>query len=279
MALNRIPIKKGRPRLLLLLLAGVVIAMAGLSRCSYRNVDKNSFLHRLQKSGGDTIDVAIEISPLSYRMSGDTVTGLDYELLNAISAIGNRPLKFHVFARLDHAVAGMDSGYYDLIVSALPSTESLKAAFRLTDPVYLDREVLVQLHGSPDPVTVPEELGGDTVWIADGSPFRQRIENLSSEIGDTIVILSKPGYTAEHLIMLTAESQLPRAVVNEALAKKMQAELYPDLDISVPVSFTQFQCWIVNRNDDALADSLNVWIDHLKHTRQYKEILSRYGLN
>lgn len=278
MSLQRLPIKKGRPYILLLLLFGVILAMILLAKCSHR-VEKAAGMQRERvKSGGDTLDVAIEISPLSYRFSGDSVVGLDYEIMKEIGRMSHRPVKFHAFAPLKYAEEGLDSGLYDIVISSLPSTEMLKQRFVLTEPVYLDREVLVQRKDAEKFIKAPEELGNDTVWIAAGSPFVQRIENLSSEIGEPIHVVMAEGKTAEHLIMLTARGEIDRAVVNEGLARRMTEEYYPELDMKTPVSFTQFQCWIVSDRDKSFPDSLNAWIGRFRETGRYGEILKKYGL-
>lgn len=268
------PVKKSRMTLLVALLAVAVLAMVMSPKCSHHQPTKPSIHPGETKSGGDTIDVAIEISPLSYRLEGDTVTGLDYALLREVMRIGNRPVKFHPFAPLDYAIRGLESGIFDIVVSSLPSTSELKSKYLLTDPVYLDREVLVQNRASQPLITAPEDLGGDTVWIAAGSPFAARIRNLSAEIGDTIHIVEAQGRTAEHLVMLVARGEIPRAVVNEGLARRMKSSAYPDIDIETHISFTQFQTWMLAHNNIALRDSINTWLDSLRRTPTYDGIVN-----
>lgn len=77
--------------------------------------------------------------------------------------------------------------------------------------------------------------------------------------------------------MLTAMGKIPFAVVNEAKAVHL-AKDYPDVDISTPVSFTQFQSWVVNKDNPALADTLDAQITRFKSTPQYAELLKRYML-
>lgn len=275
--MERLPLKKSRPYLLVALLFGVVGCMFFLSKCSYTTTVDSAKHPKLKKSGGDTLDVAIEISPLSYFVSEDTVRGLDYEMLNELAAMGNRAVKYHVFASLDQAVEGMlADSVYDIIISSLPATEQLKEDFTLTIPVYLDRQVLVQKKGTSRYIETPEQLANDSVWIADGSPFQGRIRNLSDEIGAPISIIVEKGHSAEHLIMLVATGRLPRAVVSESLARRMKEKLYPDLDISTPVSFTQFQSWIVNPSDKKLVDSLNARIDRFIETDAYQKLIDSY---
>ena len=277
MTLRRIPEKKNRVSFLLLLLLAVILLMFGIKKCSRQHSFGTSLKAESFKSGGDTLDVAIELSPLSYSMSGDTISGLDYELLTALSSIHNRPIKFHPFVPLKHATHGLREGRYDIVVSALPTTDSLKMEFLLTDKVFLDREVLLQIHNSPNFIPRPEDLVGDTVWIAAGSPFKQRIRNLAAESGDTIVVMEADGRSAEQLVIMVARGRIPRAVVNERVAAKMKDMKYKELDYTVPVSFTQFQTWALSKNNQALRDTLNAWLADFRNTPAYDAILTRYG--
>lgn len=276
--MNRLHINHKKPRLwsLITALAVVVLAMILLSKCSHKT--QQVFDRGLpQKSGGDTLDVAIEISPLSYSLANDTVCGLDYDILNQMAAQHGRAVKFHPFAPLDYAMTGLEQGTFDVVVSSLPSTSALKRRGLLTNRVYLDYEVLVQRNDAPKFIKEAHGLANDSVWVSAGSPFISRIRNLSSEIGDTIIIVTNHPYTAEHLTLMVANGELPRAVVNHGLAKRL-AKDYPMLNINTAVSFTQFQTWAVNPNNQALCDTLNEWLYAFQRTQQYTDLLIRYNV-
>jgi len=254
-----------RMPLLLAVLAATVAAMVFLGKCSHerRPLFSNDFI----PSGGDTLDVAIEFNQSCYGVRGDSVFGRDYKIMQDISRRHGVPVKYHPFVPLRHATDGLLAGDYDIVIASMPLTVELKDRFLMTDPVYLDREVLVQLTdtaGEP-PVRTPLDLAGDTVWITEDSPFRSRLENLSREIGDTIYIRTQPDATAEHLVILTALGRIPRAVVPETVADKLMRR-YPRLDKSVAVSFTQFQSWALHPSATALRDSLNRWLSEPKTT-------------
>lgn len=257
--MKRLQPYKSRPWALLMLLALAVLAMIFLSKSSHKQ--NATFSYAMVKSGGDTLDVAIELNPGVYRVAGDTVTGRDYEVLQRISREFGVPIKYHPFVPLRHAMEGLNRGDYDVVVASMPSTSSLKDYFLMTSPVYLDREVLVQkLDSAQQPkITSQIQLGGDTVWISNDSPIAARIQNLSKEIGDTIYIMQEPHYTAEHLVVLVNAGVIRLAVINESVAKAMR-EQFPQIDISTPISFTQFQCWAVSKDNPALCDSLNHWL-------------------
>lgn len=233
--------------------------------------------YEYQRPGGDTLAVAIEMSPLTYTLRNDTVEGFDYQILRDIAAAHGLEIKFHPVAQLDRAFRELYHHEYDLLVASMPSTNALKEYFPLTDAVYLDKQVLVQRRDSTGrgPVASQEQLLGDTVWVAEGSPGMTRLRNMSRELGDTIFIMSEPRYSAEHLAILTALGQVRQSVVNEGIARHIAVD-YPDLDIDTPISFNQFQVWAVAPGDSVLLDSLNTWLAQFKLTPQYQALSRRY---
>ena len=277
MLIQRFPFQKGQSIILIFLLIIVFGLLIVIGQCRRSNVAGPDATVSGVGPVGDTIDVAVEFSPLSYYVSGDSILGLDYELIKSIAEMSGRYLRFHVIPSLDSASEGIADGMYDLVISSLPSTQSLKETWRLSEPVYLDREVLVQLKDSLHFISDAGQLANDTVWIVAGSPFIQRIQNLSSEIGEPIAVESPQGFSAEQLVAKVARGEIPRVVVNEGIARQLQASRYPDIDFSTPVSFNQFQCWIVSDVNPAFADSLNIWLTRFKETEDYQLILSKYG--
>ena len=107
------------------------------------------------------------------------------------------------------------------------------------------------------------------------SPAAERLSNLAREIGDTIIVRHDSIRSAEQLFMLTAVGKVPRAVINAAKAAAL-AKDNPEFDISTPVSFTQFQSWVVNKDNPVLADTLDAQIRRFKTTPQYARLLTRY---
>ena len=272
--------KQKIPKMLTLvaLLLLTAIAMLAIKKCSHPSDRKALFAEAgalPPKSGDDTLDIAIEISPLSYSLSGDSAHGLDYDILTSMAAKNGLALKFHAFAPLDWAISGLEKGNFDILVSSLQSTSSLKERLPVTTSVYIDRQVLVQRKDTPHFISSPEQLGGDTVWIAKGSPAAQRIRNLSGEIGDSIFISDDEALTSEHLVMLTASGTIPRCVVSQGIAESM-AEKDNNLDFSTPVSFNQFQVWAVSPANDRLRQRLDSMIEDFKLTETYKSLLDKY---
>lgn len=268
-----------RPVWMLIIMLLVLVLMSILAKCSR---EARTPLFGSDKypahSGGDTLDIAIEITPLGYNISGDTISGIDYDIIRDLSRIHHRPVKLHPFAPLDYALGGLDAGVFDIVVSSLQSTTQLKGLVDVTEAVYIDRYVMVSATAE-DTTATAATLGGDTVRIPRGSPVRASLVNLGRELGDTIYIDDSQALTTEHLLMLTAAGRIRRAVVAQGEAR-IAAAADLRLHICAPVTFNQFQVWAVAKNrNDRLLGTLNQWLKAYKASPRYAELLQRYRLS
>ncbi len=221
---------------------------------------------------GDTINVAIDYSPMSLYRYGDTLGGFNYSLMKEIAAMYGDKVKFHPVSSINNALADLEKGIYDVVISDLPVTESQKEKYRFTEPVYIDRQVLISKDTT---LRTALDLAGKQVWVIAGSPAEERMANLAREIGDTIHVQRDATHNAEQLFMLVAAGDIPQAVVNSAMAEKMMRE-NPEIELAKPVSFNQFESWVVNKNKKTLADTLDARIKRFKSTRQYEALVRRY---
>lgn len=266
--------KKGQVVLYVALLALVCASMLALRHCQGTAAVPAAATGKA--SGGDTIDVAIEYSPTTCYTYADTLGGFDYDLMRLIASSARRPVKFHTIVTLEVALRGLDAGQYDVVVAQFPLTRSRKGKYLFTDAVYVDNQVLVQRR-QPGGLAVKSQLdlAGDTVMIVAGSPMAERIASLSREIGDTIHTVAEREYGPEQLVMMVASGEARYAVVNRAIAVAMAARL-KGIDVSVPISMTQFQSWILRKDEGALRDSLNTWLRAAKSSGAYDALHKRY---
>lgn len=255
--MHKLPLKKKEAWALLAVLIIIAMAMGALRKCSHTR--PAPFATHFSPAGGDTLDVAIALVPSIFEVHGDSLGGEHYERLQAMAARHGIEVKYHPFVDLDAALNSLEAGEYDLVVAALPSTTEYQQRFLMTDPIYLDKAVLVQRKDTATLVTSQLQLAGDTVWVPVGSNYSLSIRNLSHEIGDTIYVLSDNKYSAEHLVVLVAQGKVKQAVVNGKVAEQMAPD-YPDIDISTPISFNLFHSWALNRADSTLRDSINAWL-------------------
>ncbi len=273
--MKRLEYRHGTTAIYLLLLAAVIGAMFLVRNCTSPtwHVSDN-------RAGGDTLNVAIEISPIGLSTSGDTLSGYYYDMVRMLASAHGRPLKVDGFTHLESVLENLENGRYDVVIGDIAANSSLRKRFRATRPVLIDRQVLVQCRDSAGCLRYPDQLSltGDTIHVPLNSPFRTRLEHLTRELGDTIYIVEDPELGSEQLIIMVARFQLPNAVVNRHLAEIMKSD-YPWLDSSVEISFNQFQSWLVNKRDSVLCDTLDAWISDFRATAADLELRRRYHLD
>ena len=183
-------------------------------------------------------------------------------------------MKFHPIVTLSRGLEGLNDSTYDVLVAQFPTTVDGRERYLFTNPIYIDKQVLVQR--AQNGIKRHFQLAGDTVWVVKGSPMKERIEGLSREIGDTIHVMTDPTYGAEQLLLRVAAGEIKYAVVNQSIARIM-AEKVPGLDISIDISLSQFQAWVLRKNNQALCDSLNRWIDAAKANHDlFEQLNTRY---
>lgn len=229
-------------------------------------------------TGGDTLDVALLYGPMSYYIYGDTLGGYNYDLLRLVSRRQGVPMKFWPVNSLDDALGLLASGRYDMLAS-LPEDAAFKGRLLFSEPLFLDRQVLVQRKGADGSLAVTSalDLARDTVHIEKGSPIAGRIANLCREIGDTIYVAEHSDLSSELLTLKVQSGQMRYAVVNERIAKPL-TDKFANLDISSPISFTQFQSVVTAPGDSALLRRLDTWLRQAAATPEARTLRNRYSL-
>ena len=78
-------------------------------------------------AGGDTLNVAIEISPTGMSLAGDTLSGEYYDLIRKLCREHGVPVKFHPFTRPEDAVEWLhEQGYRVLAVEQCEGSTMLQ---------------------------------------------------------------------------------------------------------------------------------------------------------
>lgn len=273
--MERLKLKKGHVVIYIALLAAVFVIMIFTRNIAGKGIS-DSTANNL--SARDSINVAIQISPIGVSTNGDTLGGFYYDMIRQMAEKEHLALKIEAFTQVTSALSDLEDGKYDIVISDIPITSELREKYLFTNPIYADRQTLVQLADSVTglpPIRTVSDLRGDTVYIAAQSPFMSRLRNLSRELGDTIYVFQDKHYGPEQMMLLTAVGQLKNVVVNEQTARSIAAD-YPQLDLSVTLSFNQFQSWAVADRKPKLLDSLNVWIDRFKSTPQFEHLVDKY---
>lgn len=220
-----------------------------------------------------------DYTPLSYYLTDDTIIGFEYDMAQLLSRVSGLEVQLFPEVNLEKSLEGLQQNQYDVVGRLIPVTSANLQLYSFTQPLLLNKQVLVQRkedNGKPVKVLRNQlELAEETIHIINDIPTKLRISNLSHEIGDTIYTQIEKQYGYEQLIMMVARGEIDYAVCDESIARKMQ-ERYPNLDINTDISFTQFQSWAVRQESPALLDSLNAWIDRIKTSKEFEQILKRH---
>ena len=223
--------------------------------------------------------VATEYNSISFYVDGDTVTGFNYELIQAFGRDKGLRVDISPYMSFEDRLRGLSEDRYDVIAYGILATSKLKDSLLLTSPIVLNKQVLVQRKatGENDSLYIRSQLdlAQRTLHVIKGSPSILRIQNLGNEIGDTIYIKEIEKYGPEQLISLVAHGDIDYAVCDESIAQAT-ADSLPQIDINTAISFTQFYSWAVSKQSPVLLDSLNAWLDRFQKEEEYQKIYKKY---
>ena len=118
-------------------------------------------------------------------------------------------------------------------------------------------------------------LTEDSICIPVRSTFRQRLENLSNEIADSIKIVEIPDKSTEDLVQMVSAGKIKYTICDELQAKRLK-RIFTNIDISMPFGFTQQFSWGVNPSAGQLRDSLNIFLNDFLMSNDYWKIYRKY---
>lgn len=221
-----------------------------------------------------------EYNAVSYHVTDDSLGGIDYELLQAFAT--HQGLKLDVTPEMsfEKRTEGIFSGEYDLLATGTVINSRLKDTLLFTHPLLRSKQVLIQRKKATDADSIhfignQLQLANKKIHLVKGSPALLRIHHLIAEIADTIYTEEIEEYGPEQLLAMVSGGDIDYAVCDEAIAKE-SLHLFPNLDISTDIGFTQLYAWAVNKRSTALLDTLNQWIDRYTTSKDYKTLYNKY---
>ena len=226
----------------------------------------------------DTLRVATLYSPTTYFIYRDEPMGYDYSLARDFAEAKGMVLDLRVARSMAEAVAMLDSGTVDLLACDVPVTSQYKDRVISCGPEMLTTQVLVQpkVKGQPEITDVTQLVGRD-VYVERDSKYEQRMQHLNEELGGGINIhpVEADSLIGEDLIQMVSDGKVPLTIVNRDIAR-LNATYYPDLDVSLEVSFPQRAAWAVAPDRAWLADSVDTWMATADARRDNADLLKRY---
>lgn len=220
-----------------------------------------------------------EYNQSGYYVVGDTIEGFQYELSQAISKLSGLEVQTHLVMSLAESFKELSDNECDVIARNIPITSEIKEEYLFTEPIVLNKQVLIQrtekANNGVKPLRNQLDLAGKTLYIPKDSPALLRLQNLEHEIGDTIYVIEDELYSGEQLAIMVAKGDIDYAVCDLQTARQSKEQL-SEIDINTDISFTQLQSWAVRKNSPILLDSLNSWFNQIRENGIYEQIYKKY---
>ncbi len=234
-------------------------------------------LKRIKKSG--ELKVVVDYNSTNYFVYRGKPMGFKYELLKELAKELDVELQISVSNNLQETFDGLKNGSYDLIAKNLTITKERSQEIDFTVPILQTKQVLVQRNraGSTDSSYIKStlELAGKKIHVQKNTSYYNRLQNLSEEIGSHIEIVEDTIFGVEQLITQVAKGEFDYTVCDENIAK-LNKTYYPNLDVSLKVSFNQNIAWAVRKGSVEWKNYLDKWITKMKHTNKYKYLYHKY---
>ena len=224
----------------------------------------------------DSLRVATLYSPTSYFIYREEQMGYDYTLLRQLADSLSMEVDLTVAPSLEAAMEMLDSGLVDLLAYEVPVTKYYKDIVAHCGPVTVTNQVLVQPR-SDSVITDVTGLVGRDVYVENNSKYLRRLSNLNDELGGGIRIhtVDRDTLITEDLLQMVADGLIPLTVVDSDVAR-LNKTYYPQLDISLSLSFDQRSQWAVSRKRQWLADSIDSWFGKEVPQKNVDAVYKRY---
>ncbi len=235
-------------------------------------------LNAIKKSG--KLVALTRYSANSYFLYRGETMGFEYELLKLFAKDLGVTLEIKTPSTEDSLFIMLNSGEGDLIAADMTITRERAERVLFSDYHNTTRMVVVQKKNRTGGIVVKSaiDLLEKKISIRKGSNYHLRIENLKQEVGGEILIDTIPNeYETEDLIRMVNDGEIAYTIANENIAR-VNAELYPDLDMNVIISSPQRIAWGFRTSSPKLVESANSWMRELRALKPspYSAIYKRY---
>jgi membrane-bound lytic murein transglycosylase F len=273
--------KKTAATLIILFFAALAVLGTSCSRpkqVEEEEIYQPSDLERIQETG--ILKVVIDYNSTNYFVYRGKPMGYQYELVMKLCDDMEVRPEITVSNNMAETFEGLKSGRFDLVAKNLTVTRARKQEFAFTRPLKQTRQVLVQRKPSPDTpdslfLKTTLELAGKQIHVQQNTTYYRRLLNLSGEIGHPIQVVEDSVNGVEQLVSMVAHGEIDYTVCDENVALLNQT-YYPNLDVSLKISFPQHIAWAVRKDSDDLNEFLDRWIVQYKNTSEYRQIYHQY---
>lgn len=231
-----------------------------------------------EKALPDTLRVATLYSPTSYFIYREEFMGYDYSLISRFAADKGLELRVQVAPNMQAMISLLDSGAVDVAAYDIPLTAEYLSTAVPCGPRSESYQVLVQpARKGAELITDETQLVGRDVYVESESKYYHRLVNLNEELGGgvNIHIVDADSLITEDLIEMVSKGEIPLTVVDNNIAR-LNSTYYPDIDVSLRISFPQRSAWAVTPGHEWLGDSIDAWLEQDEPRAANSMLLKRY---
>jgi membrane-bound lytic murein transglycosylase F len=228
------------------------------------------------KDSGELVVLTLNSSTSYFDYRGEPM-GFQYELAQQFAEHLGVKLRVKVGTSAEDLVSKLLQGEGDLIAYNLPVTKAYKDSVEFCGEDIITHQVLVQRNGrGATPLTNVTELVGKEVYVKPGR-YLERLTNLDKELGGGILIhvVDEDSITAEDLITQVSNGLIPYTVCDNDLAQ-LNKTYYPNLNISLQVSFDQRASWAVRKTSPLLSQAATEWHKANQTSPAFRASTKRY---
>lgn len=269
-------------RILIVLLLLLIVVFLILEKINENNGDDlsqiQSNLARIKEA--QVLKAVVDYNSTNYFIYRGKPMGFQYELLQLLCNDLGVSLEIVVSNNLDETFEGIKNGRFDLVAKNLTVTRQRRTEVDFTVPLLHTRQVLVQrkmTDKTTDTIYIKgtQKLAGKKVYVQKNTSHYRRLLSISKEIEKEIEIIEDTVFGVEQLVERVAKDEIDYTVCDENVAKLNQT-YYPNLDVSLRISFPQNISWAVQRGAVEWKGYLNNWITNFKHTKKYDQLYHKY---
>jgi membrane-bound lytic murein transglycosylase MltF len=230
------------------------------------------------------IRVIVEPNIMSYQVINvDSIAGLQALMIDSFSkAMNIKNVEFISETNLSEAIKKLLNHEVDILAWHIPIYNTKREQINYSIPVFTSRQMLIQRKYNPkDSVEFIRNqlsLAEKYIYITPGAFYKQRLENLSQEIGDKIYIQELNNTIPKDLFKMLVNRDIDYTVCDEFVARVLIKENpeFKSLDMNTAVSFAQNYSWCVHPECPLLLDSLNSWLSRYLESKEYNKIYRKY---
>jgi membrane-bound lytic murein transglycosylase F len=226
---------------------------------------------------------------LSYLIYRGEPIGYQYEMLKDFADYLGVELELVIESNLTKSIEMLNNNEIDLIAMGLTVTSERTKQFSFTSPIMTSRQVLIQRKpvGFSNMNTADEieshllrntlDLANVQINVQKGTVFADRLQTLSDEIADSIIIINEDR-EIEELIIAVAEGEIDYTIADEHIAI-VNARYYRNIDVKTPISFPQKIAWAAKKGQTGLSDTISSWLSEFNKSLKSRLLYNKYFKN